>query len=72
MQGRKIGMQIFVNLKHFVEFNCIVFTFKNLVLWIWNIYRLLDLKTKLLFAIFWKSWKQIIFFLGISQETSFS
>ena len=71
MQGRKIGIQVFVNLKHYVEFNCNVFTFKkNLVLWLLNIYRLLDLKTNSFFAIFWKSWKQIIFFLGIRQETS--
>ena len=67
MQGRKIGMQIFVNLKHYIKFNCNVFIFKkNLVLEISNIYRLLDLKTNLFFAIFWKSWKQIIFFLGVS------
>ena len=33
MQGMKIGMEIFVNLKHYVEFNCNDFTFKkNLVL----------------------------------------
>ena len=67
MQGRKIGMQIFVNLKRYIKFNCNVFIFKkNLVLEISNIYRLLDLKTNLFFAIFWKSWKQIIFFLGVS------
>ena len=27
MQGRKISMQIFVNLKHYFEFNCNVFNF---------------------------------------------
>ena len=64
IQGRNIGMQIFVNLKHYVEFNFNVFTFKkNLELWLSNIHRLLDLKTSLFFVLFCKSWKQIIVLL---------
>ena len=71
MQGRKIDTQVFVNLKHYVKFNCNVFTFKkNLVLWLSNIHRLLDLKTSLFFVIFCNLWKQIIVPLGISYEVS--
>ena len=52
IQGRKIGTQTFVNLKHYAGFNSNTFTFKkNLVLWLSNICRLLDLKTNLFFAI---------------------